>query len=49
MKEYMTDEQMHEKLKLNDKTKENPILMKADKWKRLRLIELKKQGRNWSK
>ena len=49
MKEYMTDEQMFQKLKMNEKTKEYSVLMDANEWKKKRMIELRKTGKNWSK
>jgi len=41
----MIDEEIYQLLKKQKLS----IFMKADKWKKLRLIELKKEGKNWSK
>lgn len=41
----LTDEEIYKNLKRN----KNPILMDANKWKKLRLKELKKEGEIWSK
>jgi len=44
----MTDQNDYERLK--EDYKEFPdSLMKPEEWKKLRLIELKKEGRNWSR
>lgn len=39
----MTDEETYQHLKDNDD------LMNAEEWKKLRLVELKRIGLNWSK
>jgi hypothetical protein len=43
--EEMTDEEVYQMLKENC----NPNYMDADEWKKLRLIQLKKDGKSWSK
>ena len=47
--DYMTDEQMFLFLKENDKTNKFPALMSAEQWKKKRLVELRKTGKNWRK
>ena len=44
----MTDEEEYQKLK-EDYKKYPRLFMKPSEWKRLRLIELKKQGLVWSR
>jgi hypothetical protein len=41
-----TDEETYLSLK---KIKNSSDFMDAEKWKKLRLIQLKKEGKNWSK
>lgn len=44
----MTDEQQYQNLKKYNR--EQPgLFMDADEWKRLRLIQLSKEGKIWSK
>ena len=45
MRKGMTDEEMYQQLKHNTL----PGLMDAEEWKGLRLIQLNKEGRIWSK
>lgn len=44
--EAMTDEEIYQKLK-EEQTYEG--VMKAEEWKKRRMKELRKEGRNWSR